>query len=114
MLFRSKDVGLYKSKIEQIWGPIGIKFREPSIYDTVFEQSVLDESFVSKYRDLIRLLVYIDSIYLLSDGEWHPVTYANSPDDMEKTTKTKIVTYSKIINGLPSDAYQKINKIINN
>ena len=32
---------------------------------------------------------------------------------MEKTTKTKIVTYSKIINGLPSDAYQKINKIIN-
>ncbi len=109
-----EDPCMYKKKIEPIYGSIGIGFKEPSIYDAVFESAVLDENFAEKYKDIIKILVYIDGIYCNVDGEWHPLTYNIDPKSIAKTTKTKIVTYAKLLNSLPSDAFQKVVNIINN
>lgn len=105
---------LYETTIVPIYGDIGIGFREPSIYNTIFENSILDDNFVEKYRRLLMVMVYIDGIYLKQGDQWKPVNVKNDPNSEAKTIKYKIATYTKIINALPSDGYQKIANVINN
>lgn len=105
--------GLYPTHIEQIYDRIGVEFKEPTIYDVVFESAVLDEAFNTKYADIIRFLVYIQNIHILGeDGKWHPVICKVDADNIVKTTKTRIITYAKILAQLPSDAIMYMNKFI--
>ena len=105
--------GLYQTHIEQIYDRIGVEFKEPTIYDVVFESAVLDEAFNTKYADIIRFLVYIQNIHILGeDGMWHPVICKVDADNIVKTTKTRIITYAKILAQLPSDAIMYMNKFI--
>ena len=106
------DPYLYKPHIEQIYGSIGVEFKEPSIYDVVFESAVLDDAFSKKYADIIRFLVYIKNVHLLVNGQWHPVQCAVDKDNIVKTTKTRIITLAKIFAQLPSDAMTYMNKFI--
>ena len=103
-----EDACLYKTKIVPVSPTIAIGFREPSIYNTIFENSVLDQKFINKYTRLLTMMVYIDNIYVIQNGEYIPVRCRVDRHSLAKTAKIRIVTYSKIIRTLPSDSYNNI------
>lgn len=103
---------LYETRIIQVSRNYAIGFREPSIYNTIFENAALDEKFVAKYQKLLSMMVYIDAIYLIKDGTLIPIALKVDKNNLAKTTKYKISTYAKIVQKLPSDAYQRIISII--
>ena len=103
-----EDACLYTTKIVPVSSTIAIGFREPSIYNTIFENSVLDQNFINKYTRLLTVMVYIDNIYVIQNGEYIPVRCRVDRHSLAKTAKYRIVTYSKIIRTLPSDSYNKI------
>jgi len=103
---------LYETKIVPINNRFAIGFREPSIYNTIFENAVLDQKFIEKYQKLLSLMVYIDAIYVIKDNQFVPIALKEYKDNLAKTTKYKIATYAKVINRLSSDSYNKILSII--
>lgn len=108
----SVEEKLYPTTIVNITDSIAIGFREPSIYNTIFENSVLDAKFVDKYTSLLTMMVYIDAIYVIDGNNYVPISYKKDKQSVAKTTKYRIATYAKIIQALPSDGYNKIVGII--
>lgn len=103
---------LYETRIVPVSKRFAIGFREPSIFNTIFENAVLDQKFIDKYQKLLSLMVYIDAIYVIKDGEYKPISLKVDRNNMAKTTKYRIATYAKVISKLSSDGYQKILSII--
>jgi hypothetical protein len=103
---------LYETRIVPISKRFAIGFREPSIYNTIFENAILDQKFIDKYQKILSLMVYIDEVYVIQNGEYVPISLKVDRTNMAKTTKYRIATYAKVISKLPSDGYQKILSII--
>lgn len=87
---------------------VAVTLRDPSIYNTIFENSVLDQNFIDKYEKLLTMMVYIDQIYLIRNGSAMPVKIKEDKHSLAKTCKYRIATYAKVINALPSDAYSTL------
>lgn len=94
-----------ESELVYVTPYIAISLREPTIYNTIFENSILDQKFIDKYQNVLTLMVYIDNIYLVTKEGNRPVALKEYKDSIAKTVKYRIATYSKIIRSLPSDAY---------
>lgn len=106
----AKPKGLYKSDIVPVSEDFAIGFREPSIFNMVFEIAMLDQSFVEKYRDIIALISYIDSIYYINKNTMtlDPIEYRHYTNNTAKTAKSKILQFGKTIRKLSSDQYHAI------
>lgn len=104
------NTNFYKTEIVQISDEYAIGIKVPSIYDVVFEQAALDNEFRSKYSDYITILQYIDAFYLIDakTQQLFPIEYKKYPTNMNKNTKSKIYTYSKILGKLSTDQYTAI------
>ena len=109
----SNPVGLYVSEVVQISDKIAIGFRDPSIYNIVFETALLDENFTEKYRDIIAVVSYIDNIYLIQEGTLAPIGYKIDKNNTVKTIKARIITYAKILSKLAPDQYYIILSYLN-
>lgn len=101
---------LYCSELVPVSDNYAFAFREPSIYNIIFESAVLEQDFVEKFGDLITLCTYIDSIYYINKEthQLQPVRTNVYQNNMKKTVKSKIINYSKIISTLNSDQYSMI------
>lgn len=101
----SKPLKLYKSEEVQISDMFVFEFREPSIYNAVFEQSLLTDEFKEKYSDTINLISYIDNIEMIdyTNMTLHPVKVTSDPNHVSIGVKSRIIEYSKIIRSLTSD-----------
>ena len=106
----AKPKGLYKSDIVPVSEDFAIGFREPSIFNMVFEIAMLDTAFVEKYRDIIALVSYIDSIYYINKNTMtlDPIEYRHYTNNTAKTAKSKIIQFGKTIRKLSSDQYHAI------
>lgn len=106
----AKPKGLYKSDIVPVSEDFAIGFREPSIFNMVFEIAMLDAAFVEKYRDIIALVSYIDSIYYINKSTMtlDPIEYRHYTNNTAKTAKSKIIQFGKTIRKLSSDQYHAI------
>lgn len=109
---------LYHTEVVPVSDDYAFVFKEPSIYDIVFESAVLDQEFVDKFGDLVSICTYIDKIYYINKQEktLQPIRVNVYANNMKKTIKAKIKTFSQIISSLNSDQYntllaymQKIN-----
>lgn len=89
--------------------------KDPSVYNVIFENAVLDEQFTAKYKDTLALITYIDTIYYInrSTNELQPLQVKEYADNLLKTVKAKIITFTKIINNLTPDQFSYLNGIIN-
>lgn len=111
---RNKDIEegncLYHSDIVQVSNDYAIGFREPSIYDMIIETASLDNNFKNKYADILAIVTYIDEIYYINreTGQLEIVDYKKYPGNNNKTVKSKILTYSKIIADFNSDQYNTV------
>ena len=102
--------GLYSTEIVPVSDDYAFVFREPSIYNIIFESAVLDEEFVEKFGDLISICSYIDEIYYINKQEQilQPVRTNVYPNNLKKTVKSRIINFSKYISELGSDEYNTI------
>ena len=57
---------LYSTEIVPVSDDYAFVFREPSIYNIIFESAVLDQEFVDKFGDLVSICSYIDEIYYIN------------------------------------------------
>jgi hypothetical protein len=107
--------GLYVSEVTQISDKIAIGFRDPSIWNIVFETSLLDDKFQQKYRDIIAIISYIDKIYFIDSQNktMQAINYKVDMNNTVKTIKAKIITYAKILVQLSPDQYYSILSYIN-
>lgn len=106
----AKPKSLYRSEVVPVSEDFAIAFREPSIYNMVFEIAMLDPEFVTKYNDIITLICYIDDIYYINKQTMtlDPIEYRHWPNNTAKTIKSKIIQYGKAIRKLSSDQYHAI------
>ena len=104
------SVGEYEATLVQASDNYAVAIKTPTVYSVIIESSVLDESFASKYSDIIAMISYIDDIYLIDEEsqELKRIDYKPIPTDFEKTTKRKILAYSKILKQLTSDQTQNL------
>ena len=111
----SMPAGLYASEITQISDNIAIGFKDPSIYDTLFETTLLNEEFLNKYRELIAVISYIDNIYYIDpvSKTLSPIDYKVDKNNKVKTIKARIITYARILKNLAPDQYYIILSYLN-
>lgn len=111
----TSPAGLYVSEVIQISDTIAIGFRDPSIYNIIFETAMLDDNFTEKYRDIIAVLSYIDNIYLINTDTQSisPIGYKVDKNNTAKTIKARIITYAKILEKLAPDQYYIILSYLN-
>ena len=92
-----------ESKLAIISDSYAVGLRAPSVYSSTFETSALDDKFRRKYAQIINISSYIDTIYLISNGQAIPIDIKADSDNATKTVKLKIVTLYKIMQTLTSD-----------
>ena len=98
-----------KTKLVVLSNTVAVTLRDPSIYNTVFENAVLDQKFMDKYEKLLTMMVYIDKMYMIDKtGKARPIAVKEDKHSLAKTCKYRIATYAKVINSLPSDGYSTL------
>jgi len=105
---------LYEVQNIQISNEFVFGFREPSVYNIIFENAILDEKFRVKYSDLLNIISYIDSIYVIdySSNTLRPIDLKNYPNNMAKTCKEKVLKYAKILQSISSDQFYQVTAYI--
>lgn len=103
---------LYVTEVVPVSKKYAISFREPSIYNVVFENASLPQKFTEKYEDMLSILMYIDKIYFIDhvNNRLQPIALKEFKNDLRKTTKVKVYTYSKILKELTPDEYNALAK----
>lgn len=104
----------FEVELVQISNDYVVGLKEPSLYDIVFQNSLLDEAFVAKYTDVLSTVAFIDSIYVINrqDNSIAPIELVKYEKNEAKTIKSKIKRFASIINTLSSDEYQLLNECI--
>lgn len=107
---------LYVAEAVPVSNRYAIAFREPSAWNVIMENSLLDPDFVSKYETLLSIIVYVDSIYYIDmeNKTLRPIEFKNYANNMVKTIKARIVLISKILQTLSSDQYNTLISYIKN
>lgn len=104
----------YNVELVQINDSYVVGLREPSVYNMIFENVVLDEKFTEKYSELLSIITFVDSIYYIDveNNELRPIEPKQYPENMVKNVKSKISTYAKILKTLNSDQFYQFNAYI--
>lgn len=104
----------YNVELVQINDSYVVGLREPSVYNMIFENVVLDEKFTEKYSELLSIITFVDSIYYIDveNNELRPIEPKQYPENMIKNVKSKISTFAKILKTLNSDQFYQFNAYI--
>ena len=94
-----------ESELLQISDTIAIAFRTPTLYNITFENLILDEATRTRYNNILAIISYIENIYEIdmATHTLNPIAYKKYPNDKAKTTKSKLITYTKVFKTLTSD-----------
>lgn len=103
----------YESVITVINDMFAVGLRIPSIYSTIYELGSLDRNFITKYAAVLGILQYVDYIYMIDpeNKSYIPVAWKAYPGDISKSYKSKISTYSKILQEFTSTEFSIINAL---
>ena len=98
----------YPVRRVQISDKFVVDLKEPSIWNVIFENAILDDKFRQKYASLLTTITYIDALYMIRpDGQGgfllQPIEPKREPENMLKDIKYKVYTYAKILQTLTSD-----------
>ena len=101
---------LYSTEIVPVSDELAFVFKEPSLYNVIFEPAMLEDEFVQKFGELATMCTYIDEIYVIDHENQvlQPVRTNVYPNNMKKTIKSRIINFSKHISGLNPDQYNTI------
>lgn len=101
--------GVYKTGLFQASDKYVIQLKQPSLYNTFIETTLVDDEFIRKYENLLILISYIENIYVIdhNTNELIPVDY-KADNNETKTYKRKIKTFATVIRALTSDQFQAL------
>lgn len=105
---------MYVSEIVPVSDDYAFALREPSIYNIVFETALLEEDFLESHQDLVSVLAYVDSVYKMDhvNKVLVPIQSPYFQNNVTKTYKTRIKTFSKVLDTLTSDQYRYLLTLI--
>ena len=105
--------GIYASEIIPLSRKVAVGFKDATIYG-LLEMASLDKDFARKYSSIIDFIPYIDALYLINEENQtlEPIEYKVYPENVNKTVKSKVVTYAKIIKTLSVDEFGPIKSYI--
>lgn len=105
----------YEVQLVQVSDNYAFGIRTPSVWNTVMEIATLSDKFLEQHADLIDMIAYIDTIYLIDydNGELIPVDVKPDHNDMGKTVARRVKSLHDIISTLSSDEYMTIRSAIN-
>lgn len=95
-------VDLYQISSSYVFG-----LKSPSIWNVIMETATLSDTFLEQHADLIDLVSYIDSIYLI-DSEKNtliPVDTKPDPNNQARTSARRIRAFYDIIKTLSSEDF---------
>lgn len=104
----------YEAEVVQVSDNYVVGFREPTIWNIIFENAVLDEKFTDKYNDFLAIMSYIDEVYYINrdSNELEPIKVEVDKNNTLKTVKSRVVKYSEILKSLSSDQFQFLQAYI--
>lgn len=107
--------GLAFSEAVPITDKIAIGFQMPSLYSALLEQRYFDTEFAKKYANTIKVLPYIDNLYIIDSAteSLQPVGFKMYDNNIAKTTKSRVKRYDDILSTLTSDEFTLIEGIVN-
>lgn len=84
-----------------------VGLRNPSIWNVVIETATLSDKFLDKYSELIDVISYIDSVYVINRKYMtlDPVDLKPDNKDLAKSTARRIKILADILGTLSSDNY---------
>ena len=101
----------------QISDKFVVDLREPSVWNVIFENAILDDTFRQKYAKLLTTITYIDAMYIVrTTGEetfLQEIQPKDYPGNMLKSIKHRVYTYAKLLQTLTSDERSIIKSYIN-
>lgn len=97
----------YPVDLVQISDQYVFGLRTPSVWNVIIETASLTDRFLEKHADLIDLVSYIDSIYMIDEEKMElvPVDVKPDPNDMAKTAARKVKAFYDIISTLTTDEF---------
>lgn len=104
----------YETELVQISDDYVVALRNPSLYHVLFEPRILSQELIEKYRDLIGLLSYIDSIYYIDKENNELIEIDTKPDprNAAKTAVRRYKEYYKILSTLTSDQQAVLDRAV--
>lgn len=116
MPINNAESNSYESVIQIINDKYAIGLRVPSLYFYAYELAGLNDEFRSKYMTIVNLVSMIDAIYLITDDNGVPqlsrIGYKQYPADDAKNFKSKVITYSKILQEFSDRDFSILNAYI--
>lgn len=106
---------IYTSEVVTLSDKIAIGFKDATIYN-LFEIAYLDDAFKRRYSSIIDFIPYIDALYII-DAENEtltPIGYKIYPDNVQKSIKSKIAMFNKVLSSLSVDEFGLINSYVRN
>lgn len=103
--------GTEEVEVVMVSDKYAIGLKSPSIYNILFETTILDEKFTEKYASFLGFMSFIDEIYYIDKNNQELVPIDISISDIHNTTKAiknKVLQYSKIIRTLTSDQFSNL------
>ena len=88
--------------------------KTPSVWNVIMETASLSDKFLEKHADLIDVVSYIDSAYLIdsTNEQLIPINTKPDPNDMAKTAARRIKAMYDIISTLSSEEYYALRAAI--
>ncbi len=104
----------YEAELVQVSDNYVFAFREPTIWNIIFENAVLDEKFTDKYSDFLAIMTYIDCVYYINreTNQLEPIQVEDDINNVLKTVKSRVVKYSEVFKSLSSDQFQFLQAYI--
>lgn len=111
----SKSKDTYESTLIQVSDNYAFAIRTPSIWNVIIETASLSDQFLQKHADLIDMVAYIDSAYIIdhTNNQLIPVDTKPEPNDMAKTAARRIKAMYDIISTLSSEEFYAMRNAIN-
>ena len=111
----SKSKDTYESTLIQVSDNYAFAIRTPSIWNVIIETASLSDQFLQKHADLIDMVAYIDSAYIIdhTNNQLIPVDTKPDPNDMAKTAARRIKAMYDIISTLSSEEFYAMRNAIN-
>ena len=115
-----ENSGTYESMINIINSRFAVGVKFPSIYTTVYEYGSLNKDFIDKYKELLTTIYYIDYLYYIDEdsSQFQPIGWKTYPGDPNKSFKSKVATYAKILGEFDDTDFMvlmsTVNSIVNN
>ena len=88
--------------------------KTPSVWNVIMETASLSDKFLEKHADLIDIVSFIDSAYLIDSAnkQLSPINTKPDPNDMAKTAARRIKAMYDIISTLDSEEYYALRAAI--